>query len=85
MDTGEFATKLLEKCLETIPHKYNTFRNIILNLSDLTIVMALEAILKTWKLYYSMFLILVKAVLVYFHSFTYISCVNYFLEKFPSA
>lgn len=47
MDTGEFATKLLEKCLETIPHKYNTFRNIILNLSDLTIVMALEVILKT--------------------------------------
>ena len=33
MDAGKFVTKLLEKCLESVPHKYNAFKNIILNLS----------------------------------------------------
>ena len=33
MDARKFVTKLLEKCLESVPHKYNAFSNIILNLS----------------------------------------------------
>ena len=33
IDAGEFVRKLLEKCLESVPHKYNAFRNNILNLS----------------------------------------------------
>ena len=33
MDAGECVTKLLEKCLELVPNKYNAFRNIILSLS----------------------------------------------------
>ena len=32
LDAEEFVTKLLEKCLESVPHKCNAFRNIILNL-----------------------------------------------------
>ena len=32
MDAGEFVSKLPEKCLESVLHKYNAYRNIILNL-----------------------------------------------------
>ena len=33
MDAGDFFKKLLGKCLESVQHKYDAFRNIVLNLT----------------------------------------------------
>ena len=80
MDAGKFVTKLLEKCLESVPHKYNAFKNIILNLSRCNYCNDVRGNIENLNtLYEQMFLILLKAVIVYFHSFTHISCVNRFL------